>query len=411
MTPTATRLPPSWLLGLANLPLGLTGGVALLTVPQLLAARHVPEPVIAELTTLALVPTFVVFLLGPILDVRFSRRTYAVAATLLATAATAVALLQTDNLTILGAAMFCALGGAAINSVAIGGWFGSLASKTEDGPLGAWMQIANSVGFGLVSIAGIQLIRAMPLPLATTLLSTPVLLPLLIYAITPAPGPDQRLARESFARFVADLAAVVRRPLVLQLLVLFAVPAASFALTNTLGGLGRDYHASEAFVATIGGTAVTITGIFGSLIVPPLIRRARGSVLYLAIGSLGALFTLSLIILPHTPSVYAAAMIGQNLAQSAALATVTVVSLQSLGKNNPFAATQYGLLNCASALPITYMQLVDGHAYGAGGLRLMYLADGGLGIAACAAMAILLRWSRHRSHGLEELAEGLEPAS
>jgi hypothetical protein len=75
---------PAWLLGLANLPAGLTGGLALLTMPQWLAARHVPEPVIAEMTTLCLVPTFLIFVLGPLFDIWFSRRTYAIVSTLVA---------------------------------------------------------------------------------------------------------------------------------------------------------------------------------------------------------------------------------------------------------------------------------------------------------------------------------------
>jgi hypothetical protein len=37
-------------MGLANLPWGVNGAVALITVPQSLAARHVPEPQIASVT-------------------------------------------------------------------------------------------------------------------------------------------------------------------------------------------------------------------------------------------------------------------------------------------------------------------------------------------------------------------------
>jgi PAT family beta-lactamase induction signal transducer AmpG len=230
------------------------------------------------------------------------------------------------------------------------------------------------------------------------LLAAPNLAPLLLYAVTPAPGPDQRLARESFARFLADLTVLVRRPMVLQLLLLFAVPAASFALTNTLGGLGRDYRASEQFVAIMGGAAVTAAGLLGSLVTPPLVRRAPTRSLYIVVGIVGALFTLGLIALPHTPTVFALAIIGQNVAQSAALSLNNVIALQSLGKDNPFAATQFGLITSAAALPITYMQLLDGHAYGRGGLPLMYLADGGLGLMACLVMALLFRlWSRRRS--------------
>jgi PAT family beta-lactamase induction signal transducer AmpG len=398
LTDHARKTAPAWLLGLANLPLGVTGGVGLLTIPQLLAARHVPEPVIAQMTTLALLPTVGIFLLGPIVDVRFSRRTYAAIGTLLAAAATGVAVLEYDNLAVLGVAMFLALGGAAFNGLAIGGWFGSLLTKEEDRQLGAWMIVANIGSFGLITVAGVQLVRALPLPLAAALLAGPNLAPLLLYAVTPAPGPDQRLARESFSRFVADLTVLVRRPTVLQLLLLFAVPAASFALTNTLGGLGRDYGASERFVAIMGGAAVTAAGLLGSLVVPALARRAPPRTLYISVGVVGALFTLSLIALPHTPAVFALAIVGQNVAQSAALALNYIIALQSLGEDNPFAATQFGLIVSAAALPITYMQLLDGHAYGGGGLTLMYATDGGLGLMACLAMALLLRlWSSRRS--------------
>jgi len=175
------------------------------------------------------------------------------------------------------------------------------------------------------------------------------------------------------------------------------VPAASFALTNTLGGLGDDYHASEGFVALMGGAAGVGAGLIGSLLVPPLASRAPERWLYLGIGSIGAAFTLSLIIAPRTPVLFGVAIAGQDIAQSAALATVNVVALQSLGKDNPFAATQFGILLSASSLPITYMQLLDGHAYGRGGLTLMYLVDGGLGLLACALMASLLAfWAKRK---------------
>lgn len=388
-----TRL-PVWTLGLANAPLGLTGGVVLLTVPQLLAARHVPEPVIAQMTTIALVPTFVVFLLGPLLDTHFSRRTYAVVATILAAIATAIAVLASDNLLLLGAAMFLAVGAAATNFAAIGGWFGSLVEQNDDATLGAWFTVSNTVGFGVMAGVAIFVIRAAPPWLAAGLLSAPVLAPLLIYAATPAPPPDQKLARESFGQFSRDLGALVKRPVVLRTLLLFSVPAASFALTNTLGGLGRDYHTNERLVALLSGVAVTGAGLVGSLLVPPLARRFPVFPLYLWIGAAGGVFTLSLIVLPHTPVLFAAGMIGQNVAQAAALSTVGIIALQSLGKDNPFAATQFALLTCASALPITYMQLIDGHAYGAGGLTLMYLADGGLGLLACIVMAgLFLMWT------------------
>ena len=396
----ARKLPPVWVLGMANLPLGICGGLALLTVPQLLAARHVPEPTIAGITSLGLLAATGAFLLGPLLDVWFSRRVYAVIATLLSAASTVVALPQyrEPRRAQLGGGRDAAVSGdqrqhhrGLVRQPGIEGG-GRPARGVDDGRQHA--SASASSPWWRSRCSGDPAVRWPRIALAA-----PVLIPLLIYAFTPAPGPDKRLAGESFGRFARRCGSPwCAGPCVWQLLLLFGAPSASFALTNTLGGLGRDYHASEGFVGIVGGAAVTLAGIFGSLIVPPLARRAPGRVLYLTAGVLGGLFTLSLIVLPHTPTLFAVAMVGENIAQSAALTLVSVLALQSLGEDNPLAVTQYGLLNCASNLPITYMQWVDGHAYGAGGLKRMYLTDGGLGLVACVTLGLLLAlWGRKRT--------------
>ena len=41
-------------------------------------------------------------------------------------------------------------------------------------------------------------------------------------------------------------------------------------------------------------------------------------------------------------------------------------------------------------LPITYMGVLDGRMYGAAGLARMYLVDGGLSLAACAVLALVM---------------------
>lgn len=370
----------------------------LFTLPQLLSAAHVPEPRIAQLTTLFLVPSFLVFLLGPVVDVKFKRRTYAAGAVILCAVATFLGLVFFNRLEILGVLLFFSSLGATLNAIATGGWFGSIMNKEDDAKLGAWLIAANVGGFGVITIVAIVVLRALPLPLGAALVSAPILIPLLIYPRTHAPDPDDRLLHESFARFLGDLIAIVRQPKVLQLLLLFAVPAASFALTNTLGGLGRDYHASERWVSWVGGIGVTIAGLIGSLIIMPIGRRVEARRFYLSVAAIGAVFTLSAILLPHTPAMFAVIVAGENVAQSAALALNYAIALQSLGKDNPFAATQFGLLTNAAALPITYMQLLDGQAYGRGGLAGMYLTDGLCGLGAASLMTLLLwLWSRGKS--------------
>lgn len=384
---------PVWLLGLANLPLGITGAVALFVTPQVLASRHVPETTIANITTLGLASTILFFLVAPILDVRFSRRSYAIAMSIGCSILTFISVLSFSNVALLGLWLFLSMLAANLNFSAIGGWFGSILGSEEDAPLGAWMTVANVGGFGITSILGILLVHHWPLWVAATFLGALNLLPLLIILGVKPPMEDRRRAKETFARFGRELVQLGARRDVRRLLLLLALPCGSFALTNTLGGLGADYHASEGLVAAIGGVGVTVAGVFGSLSVPLLSRRAPLLWVYLAIGIVGGLSTLSLVVLPHTTAVFVFAVVAQNVWQSAALSTGNALILSSIGKNNPIASTQFAVLCAAMCTPITYMQWIDGQAYGAGGLPRMYLTDGGLDLLACSLMtALFIYW-------------------
>ena len=80
------RAVPVWILGMTNALFGMYGGILVITVPQLLSARHVPEAQIAALTAVAISPGFWTFVASPVLDVRFSRRWYSAVTALLAAA-------------------------------------------------------------------------------------------------------------------------------------------------------------------------------------------------------------------------------------------------------------------------------------------------------------------------------------
>ena len=380
---------PVWLLGLANLPLGVTGSIGLLIAPEVLAARHVPETTIANVTALGLAGTFAFFLVAPVLDVQFSRRAYAIAMSIAAALLSFVAVMSFSSVGLLGLWLFLALLTANLNQAAIGGWFGTILPDASDAPLGAWFTVANTAGFGITSIIGIELVNHAPLWFAATILAGMCLLPLLIiFWVDPPTGEKKRMG-ESFGRFSRGLLEMPRRPTVRKMFLLLILPCASFALTNTLGGLGADYHASEKLIAVIAGIGVTLAGILGSLSVPVLGRRAPLLTVYLGIGIVGGLSTLSLIVLPHSPLIFTFAFVTQNIWQSAGLATGNALAISSLGKDNPVASTQFAVLNAAMSAPIAYMQWIDGHAYGARGLAGLYMTDGGLDLLACLTMSLL----------------------
>ena len=382
-------------MGIANLPYGLYGATVLITVPQLLASQNVPQPMIASITAAAMIPTFSAFLLAPVLDVRFSRRSYALAFGILTALAAWIALRSIAAPGTLAVWLVAGFLFAAMYYNSLGGWLGSLVPAGDEARLGATFTIGNIAGFGIGAILFISLMRALPGLWGPTAVAACIALPLLLLVAVPASTAERRGAHESFATLARDLRQLLRNKLVLRTLLLFCLPASSFALTNSLGGLGHEFAASERFVALVAGLGVTAAAILAGMLVPGLVKRVAPLLLYLAIGSTGALFTLSLLLLPRVPAVFALALIGQNVFQSAAFVVEGTIIFRTIGDRNPLASTQFGLLAAATAFPITYMQAVDGQGYRLGGLTGGLAIDAGLSLLACAALLpLVLYWRR-----------------
>ncbi len=381
---------PVWLMGLTNLTYGFYGGIVAFAVPQLLSARGVPEAQIAGLTAVAFSPGFWAFLFSPILDVRLSRRGYAVALAILSALTLLVAFQNLDRPALLETLLTAGFFTAYLYQSAIGGWLSSITSAAEESTVSVWITISNVGGFGVVAVLTNQLFRHLSVPVAAVVLSGSVLLPLAVFPFMQAPGPDRRLARESFGQFSGDLLKLVKRREVLVAIVLFAAPAATFSLTNFLGGRGADFHASAGFVGLVGGAGVAAGGVAGCLLFPLLRRLLPLRPLYLAIGFVGALVTLGFVLLPATPASYAVVLIGENLFQSMAVTTSIAITLDIIGRDNPLASTTFCFVASAYGVPISYMLYVDAFGFARHGIAGSFVADALAGIAAAVLLAIML---------------------
>lgn len=388
----SNRRLPLWLMGLTNLSYGLYGGAVAFAIPQILGNRNVPESIIAGITAVSFSPGFWAFLFSPILDVRFSRRWYAVALACFSALTIVVAILNLTHYVLLEVVLTAGFFAAYLYQSALGGWLSTIAGAEEEKTLSVWITIGNVGGFGLMAMGAGQIVEHMP-PLASALvLGASILVPLLAFPFMPAPGPDRRLASESFSRFFGDIAAIVKNRQVLLAIILFAAPAATFSLTNFLGARGNDFHASLAFVGLVGAVGGTVGGIAGCFLLPPLSRLMRLRPLYLAIGIVGSCMTLCLTLLPHVPSTFAIALIAENLFQSCAITTSTAIMFDVIGRDNPLASTTFCFIGSAYGLPIWYMLYVDSFGFAHGGVSGSFIADALTGMAACTLLAAMLFW-------------------
>ncbi|MGO9933178.1 MAG: MFS transporter [Steroidobacteraceae bacterium] len=396
---------PVWLMGLTNALFGMYGGILVISVPQLLSARHVPEATIAAMTAVMISPGFWTFLVSPVLDVRFSRRWYAVVTAAAAAALLWLALLNLEHPAWVEGLLVAGFFFANLFQSALGGWLSSITTAEEKNTLSVWVTIGNISGGGAMAMLTGEVVQRLSPALAALSLGAAVLIPIAVFPWMQAPGPDRRLARESFSQFLGEAAGVLKRREVLIAIVLFIAPAATFSLTNLLGGLGDDFHASTRFVGLVGGAGVLMGGIAGCLIFPLIDRLLPLRYLYLAIGIAGSMFTLGLILLPRTPATFALALIGENVFQAVAITASTAIAFETIGRGNPLAATNYCLMVSAFNIANTYMLVVDGWGYARHGIAGGYAADASLSLSASLLLAGVLIWlSRRRK------AAALRPA-
>jgi MFS transporter, PAT family, beta-lactamase induction signal transducer AmpG len=394
--PEQRRLPPVWVMGLTNATFGLTGGFVAVSVPEMLASQGIAAGHVATAAAVILSPGFWGFFFSPILDLRLSRRTYALITGALTALAVGFTLSYHSSVVMVQVVMTIGFFTAMMYQGAVGGWMGALIEKGDDSKLGIWFTISNLSAGGVMMVLASELnIRCAPL-LRGLIVGVVVLSPMLLFLAIPSPPASEHQARETFARFWREAALLVRRREIVIALVLFGFPCASFALTNVLGGAGRDFGASDHLIGIFAGFGGIAAGIAGSFLLHPLAKFFRLRPLYLGVGVVGASFTLSLLLLPHVPWAFGVAISGENFFQALAFSVSNAIVFEVIGPDNPFAATIFTLLISASNLPITYMQYLDGRGYDAARLSGSLVTDAVISVLTCALMAWLVVWKSRK---------------
>jgi PAT family beta-lactamase induction signal transducer AmpG len=304
----------------------------------------------------------------------------------------AVAFLNLDRLSLLEAVLTVGFCAAYLYQSALGGWLSSITSGEDEKRLSIWMTVANVGGFGMMAICCNQLVSHLSTLAVALTLGVSILLPTLPFPFMQAPGPDRRLASESFSRFFRDLIALVKRREVLVAVILFLAPAGTFSLTNFLGGRVNDFHAPPGFVGLVGGVGVAAGGIAGCFFFRPLSRLMPTRPLYLSVGAAGALGTLGLILLPHTAGSYAVVLIAENLFQSLAITISFAIIFETIGRDNPLASTTFCFVGSAYGVPISYMLYVDAFSYDRGGIAGSLAIDASIGLLSAVLLGLMLLW-------------------
>jgi PAT family beta-lactamase induction signal transducer AmpG len=351
-------------------------------MPILLRSKGVSVDEISKISFVAFSPSFWAFALCPILDVRFSKRTYAFFFAAAAAVCLGASTLLTGSLTAFTIVLTAGCTATVIFGNAFYGWMPDVIRDEHYSQVGGTSNIANLGAAGAFAALAVAVVRAMSPVVAAWLLGTMVLTPTAMLFFIPLPAMPTRQAGEVFRNFFRDLYRVCRTRSCIRGLICFLSPTACFALTNVFSSLGTDFHASESWVTALNGPLVAVVCSAGCMAGIWLCSRFVRRTIYVVAGFGGAAAALALIWLPHTLAFFIGGVLAYNFFQGINYTAFTAFEFEIVGPGNPLAATQIALLTAASNAPISYMTRVDGLFYGRYGLT------GMLGVDALSSIAV-----------------------
>ncbi len=384
------QLPP-WAMGLAIAPLGFYFGFISTAMPILLSAKGVSVDEISKVSFIGFSPSFWAVLLCPILDVRFSKRAYALVFAAIAAVCLGACTLLTGNVAIFTIVLTTGCAAAVMFGNAHGGWMPDVIRDKHYSQVGGTSNIANLGAAGAFAALAVTVVRTVPPANAAWLLAAMVMAPTAALFFVPLPTKPTRGVAEVFGSFFGDLYRVCKTRNCLLGLACFLSPTACFALTNLFSGLGKDFHASEWWVTALNGPLVATFCSLGCLAGIWICSRFPRRTVYVVAGFGGATAALSMIWMPHTLVYFVIGVLGYNFFQGINYTAFTAFEYEIVGPGNPLAATQMALLTAASNAPISYMTRIDGHFYGRHGLSGMLAVDGLTSIAVGTTLLLLFR--------------------
>lgn len=354
--------PPPWLFVLTGIPYGVVGQFTGLVMPFATERAGKQLDSIGLYNTLLFIPTFLLFLYAPIVDVGPRRKHWLVLVSALG-AACLIAAFQMPLPEHLPA--YLAFGFAAqLISGLVGSCAGGLmaASMPDElrGKAGGWYNVGNLSGGGLFSAIAIELLGDGVDPrLIGALVAGMMILPALGVLWIDEPPRPRAAPRAVFRQTVREVGEILSSRSGLTGIALSLSPVGTSALANYFSGMAKPYGVGARTVALVTGLGGVGLNALGAFIGGYLCDRFNRRVLYLASGALTAVCGVAMALSPRSAPTYVVGVTTYALITGFCFAAFTAYVLETIGKSDRTAATKYSLFTAAANVAITYVGLVD----------------------------------------------------
>ncbi len=382
-------------------PFGATTGYVTVTLAYLLTQAGVSVGAIAGLIAVSLVPQTWKFLWAPIVDTTLtSKRWYLAAAVATSVSLAAIGLVPATKAGLGAITILVFSNSVAVSFLAMAAenLMAHATSLEEKGRAGGWYQAGNLGGQGIGGGAALWIAEHSPvlwLPGTAMAALFLVCCGALYFVAEPPTGHRQLSYLKTLWGVALDVWHTAKsRSGYLALLICF-LPIGCGAASNLWAAVAGDWHATADTVALVNGVLGGVVSAFGCVIGGYFCDRMDRKFAYALYGVFLAVAALLMAAAARTEAMFVVFTLVYAFVTGFNYASFCAVVLEAIGRGA--AATKYNLYASLSNVPIAYMTIVDGKAYGSWHADGLLLADAGAAFIAIAFFAAIALATRPRA--------------
>lgn len=364
------------------MPQGISQGFVTVALPFLLTQKGFPVALTASIVAIGFSANVWRFVWGPVVDLSLSLHKWYWMSLL---ASVALLLLicfipfTAKDTYLLSIIVFISQVAATITMLPVNGIMAKQIRENKKGAASGWFQAGSLAGTGLGGGAGLWLATHYSMALSGVTLSVvSVLFALFILLIKDIPHQKEKTILHEIKGMGKDLVAMIKLPVTLFAIILLAVPIGTGAMSNLWSAVAQDWKTDADTVVLVTGFLCGGISAVGCVAGGFIADRWGVWNAFLGSGTICALTTVLIAILPYQPAVYVSGVLIYGFCTGLMYAAFTAVIFFVIGKKN--AATKYSLLASLGNLPVVYMTAFDGWTHDKYGSRFMLTAEALMGI-------------------------------
>jgi PAT family beta-lactamase induction signal transducer AmpG len=364
------------------IPAGLSQGFVTVALPYILTQHGFSVALAAAIVAVGFSANLWRFLWGPVVDLSLSLRKWFWIGLLASTSSLLLLCFTPYNVKgqgLLTAIVFISQVAGTFTLLPINGFMAKRIEEHKKGKAAGWYQAGSLVGVGLGGGAGLWLTAHYSVVTAGIVLSViSFVFGLMILLVKDIQHQKEKSILHEVAVMGKDIFAMLKVPLTLFAILLLIAPIGTGAAANVWSAIAQDWKTDADTVALVTGILSGLVSAVGCVVGGYLADKKGVWFAYLGSGTVCAVFTLLMALLPYKPWVYISGVLSYTFAIGLINAAFSAVILFAIGKKN--VATKYSLISSLGNLPVVYMTFFDGWAHDTYNSKYMLLTEAAAGL-------------------------------